>query len=102
MAPRSRPVWPNESENQNVSDACSDVSAIFSDNGLESESNSDSQLDSEDSDDDDDLGDDSFDDEGQLPPEHYLSQARNLDVSQLRQKRYADGTRERLDEVRTY
>jgi hypothetical protein len=100
MAPRSQPAGPNESENQYESDASSNISAIFSDNGSESESSSDSELDSEDSDDDDDLGDGSFDDEGQLPPEHYLAQAQNLDVSQLRQKRYADDTQRNKDKVR--
>ncbi|KAJ6103496.1 hypothetical protein N7486_005923 [Penicillium sp. IBT 16267x] len=88
MATCSQPAGPNESEKWNESDASSNVSAIFSDNGSESESNSDLEPDSEDSDDDDDLGNGSFDDEGQLPPEHYLAQAQNLDVSHLRQKRW--------------
>jgi hypothetical protein len=97
MAPRSQLVGRGESEKQNESDASSDVSAIFSDGGPESESNSDIELESENSNDDD-----SSDDEGQLPPEHYLAGAKNLDVSQLRQKRYSDGTQGRLDEVRVY
>ena len=37
----------------------------------------------EDSDDEDELGNNIFNDEGQLPPEHYLAQAESLDVSQL-------------------
>jgi hypothetical protein len=90
MTPRSRPVRPDEKESQNES-----VSGSVSD------SNSDLELDSEDSD-DDDPGDDSFEDEGQLPPEHYLAKAESLDVSRLRQTRYSDSTRERLDETRVY
>ena len=52
--------------------------------------------------DEDEPDDNAFDDEGQLPPEHYLAQAESLDVTQLRQKRYSDGTQERLDETRMY
>nr|KMM65370.1 hypothetical protein CPAG_01721 [Coccidioides posadasii RMSCC 3488] len=37
----------------------------------------------EDEDDSDDSNNDTFDDEGQLPPEHYLAQAKSLNVSQL-------------------
>jgi hypothetical protein len=107
MVPCFRPVGPDES------DASCDVSEIFSGKGSESESSSDLELDSEFSDDDgdnlddddddgDNLDDDSFDDEGQLPPEHYLAQAESLDVSQLRQKRYSDGTQQKLDETRVY
>jgi hypothetical protein len=77
MAPRSRPVRSDEKENESVSGSDSD-----------SDSNSDLELDSEDSD-DDDPGDDSFEDEGLLPPEHYLAKAESLDVSRLRQTRYA-------------
>ena len=95
MAPRSRPVGPDNS-------ASSDVSDIFSDNGSGSEFNSDLELDSDDSGDDADPNDNSVVDEGQLPPEHYLAEAESLDVSQLRQKRYSDGTQERLDETRVY
>jgi hypothetical protein len=102
MASSSRPVGPDSSESQNESDASSDVSEIFSGNGSDSESNSDLELDSEDSDDNDNPGDNSFDDEGQLPPEHYLAEAESLNVSQLRQKRYSDGTQEKLDETRVY
>ncbi|OXV09253.1 hypothetical protein Egran_02985, partial [Elaphomyces granulatus] len=91
-------LGPGENKSQNESDAGSTVSEIFLDNG----SDSDLELGSEDSDDDDDLGDDSFDDEGQLPPEHYLAEAESLDISQLRQKRYSDGTQEKLDETRVY
>ena len=94
MAPRSRPVGP---DNKSESDASSDISEIFSDNGSGSESNSDLELDSDDSDDDEDPNDNSIDDEG-----HYLAEAESLDVSQLRQKRYSDGTQKRLDETRVY
>ena len=100
MAPRPRPAGPDVTEIQNESDAGSNVSAILSDTGSESEASDDSEFDSGDSDDDDDLRDNSFYDEGQLAPGHYLAQARNLDVSQLRQKRYADTTDNKLDDVR--
>jgi hypothetical protein len=79
MAPRSRPVGP---DNKSESDASSDVSEIFSDNGSGSESNSDLELDSDDSDDDEDPNDNSVDDEGQMPPEHYLAEAESLEAVQ--------------------
>ncbi|KAF9883528.1 hypothetical protein FE257_003361 [Aspergillus nanangensis] len=73
----------------------------YGDNEGESESESDYSSDPEiDSDISD--GEDESDDEGQLPPEHYLAQAKGLNVSQLRQNRYSDGTLERLDETRMY
>jgi hypothetical protein len=100
MAPRPRPVRSDGGENQ--SDATSDLSEIFSDNGSDSDSSSDLEPDSEVSDDEDEPDDNAVDDEGQLPPEHYLAQAESLDVSQLRQKRYSDDTQERLDETRMY
>ncbi|OJD22696.1 hypothetical protein ACJ73_05960 [Blastomyces percursus] len=95
MAFRPKPVGPDD--DQNDSDASSDVSRIFSDNGPESESNSDSGLDSEEDPDDSDNND-----EGQLPAAHYLARAENLDVTQLRQKRYSDKTQEALDDTRVY
>ena len=93
------PVGSIESEIQDQIDASSDLSAIFTDNGSESEFNSDSEPESEDSDDENDSRDDSYTDEGQRPPEHYLAEAEGLDVSQLRQKRYSDKTQEKLDET---
>ena len=100
MAPRRRPAGSNNKEDQ--SDASSNLREIFSDNGSDSDSGSDPEVDSEVSDNEDQLGDDTFDDEDQLPPEHYLAQAESLDVSRLRQKRYSDRTQERLDETRWY
>ena len=41
-------------------------------------------------------------DEGQLSPEEYLAKAEQLDVSQLRQKRYSPKTQEKLDETAEY
>jgi hypothetical protein len=78
------------------------VSEVFSDIESDSDSNTDLELDSEDSDSDDDDPDNDSNDEGQLPREYYLAQAESLDVSQLRQKRYADGTQEKLDNTRVY
>lgn len=102
MVARSRPVGHGNERSQS-DDGSSDVSEIFSDNESESDSNTDPELDSEASDSDSDGPDDkSFNDEGQLPPEYYLAQAESLDVSQLRQKRYADKTQEKLDETRVY
>ncbi|KAL4861379.1 hypothetical protein BDV12DRAFT_208062 [Aspergillus spectabilis] len=99
----ARPSQPVESYDRlSASDASSDLSDIFSDDGSDSDSSTDPGLDSEDSDEEDEPGDDTFDDEGQLSPEHYLAQAECLDVSQLRQKRYSDGTQERLDKTRMY
>lgn len=102
MGTRSRPVEPDKNESENESDASTAVSEIFSDNGTDSDSNSELELDSEDSDDDSDPVNDFFDDEGQLPPEHYLAEAESLDVLQLRQNRYSDSTQEKLDETRVY
>lgn len=48
--------------------------------------------------DDDDL----FEDEVRHPPEHYLAAAANLDVGQLRQKRYSPKTQARLDVVKEH
>lgn len=99
MAPRPKLIGSDGGENQ--SNATSDLTKIFSDNGSDSDSSSDPELDSEVSD-EDEPNDNAFDDEGQLPPEHYLAQAESLDVTQLRQKQYSDGTQERLDETRMY
>jgi hypothetical protein len=82
---------------QGQSDAESCVSAIFTDDGSESESSSDLELNSEDSDDSDVSDDELHNDEGQLPSEHYLAEANGLDVSRLRQKRYSDNTQDALD-----
>ena len=98
MTLRSKPIRSDGEENQ--SDA-TDLTEVFSDNGSDSDSSSDPELNSEVSD-EDEPDDNAFDDEGQLPPEHYLAQAESLDVTQLRQKRYSDGTQERLDETRMY
>ncbi|KAH1601056.1 hypothetical protein KXX21_008097, partial [Aspergillus fumigatus] len=81
------------------SDASSSVSEIFSDSESDSDSNSDLELNSEDSDNEDDSPEDFSNDDGQLPPEYYLEQAESLDISQLRQNRYSDGTQEKLDET---
>lgn len=99
MTLHSKQIRSDGGENQ--SDATSDLTEIFSDNGSDSDSSSDPELNSEVSD-EDEPDDNAFDDEGQLPPEHYLAQAESLDVTQLRQKRYSDGTQERLDETRMY
>lgn len=84
------------------SDADSDVSAIFTDSESESESSSDLELDNEDSDDSDLSDDETYNDEGQLPSEHYLAEANGLDVSRLRQKRYSDNTQDALDGTLQY
>ena len=100
MTPHARPAGPKEGEDQIESDSSSAVSEIFSDNG--SDNDSDTDLEDSESDDDDEQDEESFNDEGELPPEHYLAEAENLDVSQLRQKRYSDTTQEKLDETRVY
>jgi hypothetical protein len=92
-----------ESTDQSQSDVDFDVNAIFTDNGSERDPTSDSELSSEGSDDDESDSDDEFhNDEGQLPPEHYIAEALSLDVSQLRQKRYSDCTQEKLDDTTMY
>jgi hypothetical protein len=50
------------------------------------------ELNSDDSDDDKDPNDNSIDDKGQLPPEDYLAEAESLDISQLQQQWYSNGT----------
>lgn len=101
MTSHARLAGASGSEGQVESDTDFAASEIFSDNGSDSDSNSDLE-DSEESDDNNEQEDESFNDEGQLPPEHYLAEAENLDVSQLRQKRYSDTTQEKLDETRVY
>lgn len=49
------------------------LSEIFLDNISDSDSSSDPELESEVSEDEDESGDNTFDDEGQLPAEHYLA-----------------------------
>ncbi|KAK6815542.1 hypothetical protein RU639_008672 [Aspergillus parasiticus] len=103
MVGSSRPGGHSNKRSQSDDDASSNLSEVFSDAESDSDSNTDPGPDSGDSDSDEDgPDDDSFNDEGQLPPEYYLAQAESLDVSQLRQKRYADGTQERLDDTRVY
>lgn len=102
MVTRPRPVGHDNKQCQGDDDASSDLSEIFSDIGSDSDSNTDADLDSGVSDSDDDGLDDDSKDEGQLSPEAYLAQAESLDVSQLRQKRYADKTQEDLDGTRVY
>lgn len=99
MAPHLELIGSDGGENQ--SNATSDLTEIFSDNGSDSNSSSDLELDSEVSD-EDKPNDNAFDNEGQLPPEHYLAQAESLDVTQLRQKQYSDSTQERLNETCMY
>ncbi|KAJ5712973.1 uncharacterized protein N7483_010154 [Penicillium malachiteum] len=98
----SQPVEYNN-ERSLDDNSSSDMSEVFSDIKSDSDSNTDLELDSENSDSDDDKLDGSvFSDEGQLSPEYYLAQAESLDVSQLRQKRYADSTQGYLDNTRIY
>ena len=99
MAPCPKPIGSDGGENQ--SDATSDLTEIFSDNRSDSDSSSDPELDSGVSD-EDEPNDNAFDDEGQLPPEHYLSQVENLDITQLQQKWYSNSTQERLNETHMY
>ncbi|GKZ63532.1 hypothetical protein AnigIFM49718_000841 [Aspergillus niger] len=40
-----------------------------------------------------------FDNQGQLPPEHYLARAKSLDISRLQQKRYSTSTQETLERL---
>ena len=68
MAPRPKPIRSDGGENQ--SDATSDLTEISSDDGSDSNYSSDPELDSEVSD-EDRPNHNAFDDEGQLPPEHY-------------------------------
>jgi hypothetical protein len=53
---------------------------------------------------DDDTDDDAslYDDEVRHPPEHYLTEAANLNVQQLRQQRYDPKTQVRLDWVKDH
>ena len=80
MVPCPKPIRFAGGENQ--SNATSNLTEISSDNGFDSNSSSNPELDSEVSD-EDKPDNDAFDDEGQLPPEHYLAQAESLDITQL-------------------
>ncbi|EDN09613.1 conserved hypothetical protein [Histoplasma mississippiense (nom. inval.)] len=91
MAPLSCSAGPDKQSRSKTDvrsalDTLSALDAIFSDSGYESGS----------------VGDDEDDDDGQLPPEHYLALAESLDIAQLRQKRYSPRTQEKLDETRGY
>ena len=99
IAPRSQPVGPGDKDSQSKCDASAALDSIFGDSEYESGSYSNP---SEDDDDSDNSDDDAVDYEGQLPPEHYLAQAKSLNVSQLRQKRYSEHTEENLEETRMY
>lgn len=101
MTSHARLAGPNRREGHVESDTDSAVSEIFSDNGSDSDSNGELE-DSKESDDNNEQEDQSLNDEGQLSPEHYLAEAENLDVSQLRQKRYSDTTQEKIDGTRVY
>ncbi|CAG8414202.1 unnamed protein product [Penicillium salamii] len=102
MTPRCRSIGPIQSKSQNKSDADSDGSAIFTDNGSKKDSDSKSEPDGDDTDNESDSSDESFNDEGQLPPKHYLAEAEGLDVSQFRQKRYSNSTQKKLDQTAVY
>jgi hypothetical protein len=93
-----------DTENESESDASSILTEIFSDDGLDDDSATDldPDSDSEDLDDESDSEDDEAVDEGQLSPEEYLAKAEQLDVSQLRQKRYSPTTQEKLDDTGEY
>jgi hypothetical protein len=91
----SRPVLSDDG-----GDASTEVSDVFlndlSDDSSDSKSEPDNSDDSDDETDDDSLVDG---EEEQLPPEYFLQEAESLDVSQLRQKRYAPNTQNKLDET---
>lgn len=89
-------------DDESDSDTSSVLSQIFSDKGPDDESASELESDEEESDDESDSDDDDLHDEGQLPAAEYLAIAENLNVSQLRQKRYSPNTQDKLDEVREY
>ena len=72
MAPPPELIGSDGEENQ--SDATSNLTKIFSDNGSDSDSSSNPELNSEVSDEDKPINN-TFDIEDQLPPEHYLAQA---------------------------
>ncbi|EEA23683.1 hypothetical protein TMatcc_006763 [Talaromyces marneffei ATCC 18224] len=104
MAPSQRDggMAVSGSDSASDSDASSVLSQVFSDNGSDDESASDLESDEDESDDESDSDDDDLHDEGQLSAEEYLAIAENLDVSQLRQKRYSPNTQDKLDETRGY
>ena len=99
MAPHSKLIRSDGGENQ--SNATSDLTEISLDNRFDSDSSSNLELNSEVSD-KNEPNNNAFDDEGQLPPEHYLAQAESLDVTQLWQKQYSNSTQERLNETHMY
>ncbi|KAJ5335880.1 uncharacterized protein N7506_003902, partial [Penicillium brevicompactum] len=79
ITPRCRSIGPIESESQNESDTDSDESAIFTDNRSKKDSNSKSEPDGDDTNNKSDSNDKSFNDKSQLPPKHYLAEAKSLD-----------------------
>ena len=104
MAPSQRDggIAVSTLDDESDSDASSVPSQIFSDKGSDDESASELESDEEESDDESDSDDDDLHDEGQQSAEAYLAIAENLNVSQLRQKRYSPNTQDKLDETREY
>ncbi|KAA8647939.1 hypothetical protein EYZ11_013290 [Aspergillus tanneri] len=80
MVPHSGSVGPNKSEGQIESHSSSAVREISPDNEVTPTAAWNSTF----------------------PPEHYLAEAENLDVSQTPQKRYSDGMQAKLDQTRVY
>jgi hypothetical protein len=97
-------AWSRHNEDETDSTADADTDSLFDssdDDETDITSNSDTDSPSEI---DDDTDDDAslFDDEVQHPPEHYLTAAASLDVQRLRQQRFSDKTRDRLDVVKEH
>jgi hypothetical protein len=70
----------------------------------ETDSTTDVDEDDSSDDSDDDTDDEAwvFDDEEQRPPEYYLAESADLDVTRLRQRRYRPKTQGRLDWVKEH
>ncbi|KAL4816904.1 hypothetical protein BDW67DRAFT_161099 [Aspergillus spinulosporus] len=95
MMPYTRPTRPYKSKGQIKSNSSSAVSKIFLDNRSNNNFNSNLE-DSKESDNNNNEQDRaSFNNKGELPPEHYLAGAENLDISQLQKKRYSNTMQEK-------
>lgn len=89
-------------DDESDSDTSSILSQIFLDKGPNNESASELESDKKESNNKSNSDDDDLHDEGQLPIAKYLAIVENLNISQLRQKRYSPNTQNKLDEIREY
>jgi hypothetical protein len=86
---------PTDDETDGTTD--NEIDSLFDESDDGTDDTSDTEILSNESDSDTDSEAWLSNDEEQRPPEYYLAEASNLDVKQLRQRRYSPKTQDRLD-----